>query len=1124
MLTRPVGLAIVFVCSLLAAPLQGEIFQGQGSMVGEVTQTSAILQSRLTASKALVEGDVPGIAGVARFEYSTGKNFKGARQTAWLKASAASDFIVKAKVSGLQPATQYFYRLVFGASEATAKKGAVGSFRTLQKKTGVEEVSFVVVTGMNYVSFYHGKLGAARDPDTGRRIRDSSTSYQGADKASGFPALESIRKLKPTFFVGTGDNIYYDSHDAMEATTLVDMRRKWHQQFRQPRFISLFQNVPTYWEKDDHDHRFDDCDREGNRPPLSDLGIATFREQVPVVDPADTQAKTYRTHRINRHLQIWLVEGRDYRSPNKMKDGPDKVLWGAEQIAWLKRTLLASDATFKLLISPTPMVGPDDARKTDNHTNINGFQHEGLEFFKWVVANKLHQQGFYTLCGDRHWQYHARHPLGVEEFSSGALVDSNSRLGRKPGDPQSTDPEGEIKQLYTQKYRSGGFLRVVVTAQGTARFEFYDENGQELYRAVKEPQADLGVLEKDASGLLEKYYLGRIRAQYDKRRADVAEALKTKKGVLKRQQMLRRDLQKILGDLPEKTPLRPRVTGKIDGDGYRIEKVVYESRPGHFVTANLYVPTTGKGPFPGVLIACGHSNLGKAYEMYHRAGLLMVKQGFLTLVYDCIGQGERSSYLTGTNRSSAQHKLDHVNAILVGRTVVGYQAWDSLRSADYLLSRPEVDRSKSLGMTGNSGGGGQTMYLMALDERIGPAAPSCHITTIEREFELGKCGDGCQWAPFTGMLGIDHGDFFTMRSPKPSIILSAEQDYKDIRYTRVTFKETQRVYELLGHPQRMDMFAYDDKHAFSKPRRQAAARWMSRWLLDDNKPVIEPEMKTFSPKRLSVTSTGQVLKEYSQAVSVSQLNLQRARDLAADRKAFWKSRSLPTAMKEIAGLVGVKSDLGKVQVETKGVLDRGSSLVEKLVLQRAGEMPVPALLFVPRKRAEKYAATLYVDARGKGTDATPGGAIEQLVARGQIVLSIDLRGFGETTDVKQKTSYYTNDFRSGMWSLHIGQTLLGQRVEDVLAALKILAAHPRVDAKAIDVVGIQRAGPVVLHAAALNPGFAGVTLRDSIRSWVDDIVAGPLQEDVIGHVVPHALKKYDLPDLAERLGDKLTVE
>ena len=223
---------------------------------------------------------------------------------------------------------------------------------------------------------------------------------------------------------------------------------------------------------------------------ISELGIATFREQVPVVDPTDPETKTYRTFRVNRDLQIWLVEGRDYRSPNRMPDGPDKTLWGAEQIAWLKSTLLESDATFKLLISATPMVGPDDGYKIDNHTNHKGFRHEGREFFKWVVKHDLHQQGFYTVCGDRHWQYHSKDPLGIEEFSCGALVDENSRLGRKPGDPKSTDPNAEVDQLYTQPEKSGGFLRITVgpgslPATGCARFTFVDEYGEVLYETKK---------------------------------------------------------------------------------------------------------------------------------------------------------------------------------------------------------------------------------------------------------------------------------------------------------------------------------------------------------------------------------------------------------------------------------------------------------------------------------------------------------------------------------------------------------------------------------------------------------------------------------------------------------------
>ena len=178
----------VLVVLFAAASGEAQIFLGQGSMVGEVGQASAILQSRLTSTSKLVEEDVPGVAGVARFEVSTSRDFKESQQTPWLKAEAAGDFIVKRKISGLKPATRYFYRVVYGSSMTDARPGPIGSFSTLQKQTGVEEVSFVVVTGMNYVSFYHGKLGKT-DPKTKKRSRDIATSYQGDDKAQGFPAL-----------------------------------------------------------------------------------------------------------------------------------------------------------------------------------------------------------------------------------------------------------------------------------------------------------------------------------------------------------------------------------------------------------------------------------------------------------------------------------------------------------------------------------------------------------------------------------------------------------------------------------------------------------------------------------------------------------------------------------------------------------------------------------------------------------------------------------------------------------------------------------------------------------------------------------------------------------------------
>ena len=480
-LSEPLITASVFIfmlsCGVSPSRSHGEeVYRAQGEMTGEVTSNSAIVQTRLTAVDRNVDGNVPGAVGVARFEYATDREFQSSQMTPWQSSRPETDYIIKAVVKGLRPSTRYYYRVHYGPSREETHIGPVCTFRTLQGAGGTDAVSVAVVTGMMY-GYFHGLDREEKGPRE--------------DRAAGYPALATMLGMDLDFFVGTGDNVYYDTRlrEAF-AKTLPQLRQKWHEQFVQSRFVELFRKVPTYWEKDDHDHRYNDCDCAGDRLPSSDLGIATFREQVPIVDPADPQAKTYRTYRVNRDLQIWLVEGRDYRSPNRMPDSPEKTLWGADQLAWLKRTLLASDATFKLLISPTPLVGPDDAYKIDNHTNHKGFRHEGREFFKWIVEHRLHEQGFYTVCGDRHWQYHSRDPLGVEEFSCGALVDENSRLGRKPGDPKSTDPQAEVKQFYTQSEASGGFLRITVgtgkvPGTGSARFTFLDDLGKVLYETEK---------------------------------------------------------------------------------------------------------------------------------------------------------------------------------------------------------------------------------------------------------------------------------------------------------------------------------------------------------------------------------------------------------------------------------------------------------------------------------------------------------------------------------------------------------------------------------------------------------------------------------------------------------------
>jgi alkaline phosphatase/alkaline phosphatase D len=462
---------------------------GMGIMVGEVTPTSALAQVRLTQTDQLVRGDVPGISGVVKFVLES----EGGKSNSHLVAAKADrDFIARAAFVDLTPATRYTVRTQIGPNSKQLCPGPTAKFRTNPGAASSAPVRFVVVTGMNYAKF-HGDDRIDREI----HLRDNNTElprhYSGPDKHLGYPALATILKLKPNFFVGTGDNVYYDTPKEPRAQTVLEMRRKWHEQFVQPRFRNLFAAVPTYWMIDDHDYRIDDGDNTGDHLPSPETGRRMMLEQLPVAPAAAVDAKTYRTHRVNRDLQIWFPENRMYRSPNDTPDGPEKTIWGAEQKAWLKRTLVASDATFKLLISPNPMIGPDDKRKTDNHTNIGGFRHERDEFFAWLKKTGIAEKNFYVVCGDRHWQYHSIHPTGLEEFSCGALVDANSRPGRKPGDPLGTDPAGLVKQVYSQETPSGGFLLIEVTPAGdggdttraTLTFKFHDERGKVLYEHRK---------------------------------------------------------------------------------------------------------------------------------------------------------------------------------------------------------------------------------------------------------------------------------------------------------------------------------------------------------------------------------------------------------------------------------------------------------------------------------------------------------------------------------------------------------------------------------------------------------------------------------------------------------------
>ena len=449
-----------------------EIHHAQGEMSGEVTANAVLLQSRLTAIPGPVldaTGDVPGKAGVACFEWSESPEFAGSKRTEWLEAKVDHDFIVRTKLNGLKPGTRYHYRLVFGENRDATQAGPACSFKTL---TETGDVSFCMGSCMNYHSFMSGKANGG-----------GPATATAEDKQLGYPVFAAMTALKPDFFIGTGDIVYYDHPSQTAAKTLPELRKKWHEEFRFPRMIEFFANTPGYWSKDDHDFRFNDADLGNARLPAPSTGIEIFREQMPIFAAGDRTTPTYRTHRVHKHLQLWFMEGRDFRSPNKMPDGPEKTIWGREQRDWLQKTLKESDADWKVIITPTPMVGPDRNSKTDNHANLNGFKHEADSFFGWLRDNDI--KNVLTFCGDRHWQYHSIHPLGVEEFSVGALNDENAIRGEKPGGPKTTDPEGKIKQPYIYDKPTGGFLHVRIGDGAQLVLTHHDDHGVVMNTVTK---------------------------------------------------------------------------------------------------------------------------------------------------------------------------------------------------------------------------------------------------------------------------------------------------------------------------------------------------------------------------------------------------------------------------------------------------------------------------------------------------------------------------------------------------------------------------------------------------------------------------------------------------------------
>lgn len=627
--------------------------------------------------------------------------------------------------------------------------------------------------------------------------------------------------------------------------------------------------------------------------------------------------------------------------------------------------------------------------------------------------------------------------------------------------------------------------------------------------------------DKIASGepgtMMNRYWQRLASEAFERWKADY-EARTTPDEIAAYQAELRTRFLDAIGGLPERSPLNAQVAGTVERDGYRVEKIIFEIQPKHFVTAILFLPAADRSPppWPGVLIPCGHAKAAKGHDAYQTMGALLALNGMAAMVFDPIDQGERGQYLGegGWPKvwGTKAHSMVGIGSTLLGRNMARFEIWDGMAAIDYLQSRPEIDPQR-IGCTGNSGGGTQTSYLMALDDRIAAAAPSCYLCGFPAL--LGTIGPQDAEQNIFGQVafGMGHADYIMMRAPQPVLMCTATRDFFDIDGAWRTYRAANRLYTRMGFAERVAILENDAEHNYNRLQRQGAARWMSRWLLNKDLPIEEPEIKLLSESEYQCTPAGQVM-ELPEARSVYDLNIEYEHQLAPQRAEQWKSGDRAALMAEVRKLAGIRplEELAEPKVEKLDPIERPDCRIERLVISPEEGIALAALLFIPAQ-PETGRAVIYLHQDGKAADAGPDGPIARLVSEGNHVLAVDLRGTGQTTPAG-------NEWKEVFTAYLLGRSYVGVRAEDIMACAKYAQSQIS-GGSPVRLVAVGHVGIPALHAAAASPDlFESVAIEGSLPSW-SSVIHGKLTDVPARDIIHGALRVYDLPDLAASLGEKL---
>jgi cephalosporin-C deacetylase-like acetyl esterase len=571
-------------------------------------------------------------------------------------------------------------------------------------------------------------------------------------------------------------------------------------------------------------------------------------------------------------------------------------------------------------------------------------------------------------------------------------------------------------------------------------------------------------------------------------RARTIARIQTRTGAERRQQQVRAKILSMIGGLPETgAPLNAKTAGTLAREGFTIEKIVFESLPAFYVTANLYVPAAGTGPFPAVVMTPGHSPTGKAGEYLLAANF--ARNGIVALAYDPMSEGERLQYFDASTGKSAvgsptgEHSQASIADDLTGEHISRYFVWDAMRSIDYLSARKDIDAQR-IGAFGCSGGGTVTAYLAALDPRVKAAATACYITAFQ---DLLAAPTGVQEAEQTipGFIaaGFDFADWVELAAPRPYAIVSTTNDMFPYAGAQRSYEEAKRIYGLYGAADSLHWITGPGGHGALGPIHPDILAFFTRALKNSSDPPTYTHMTPDKPADLYCTPTGQVSTSLGGETIASIIRKVRPMKLAMDFRAP----------------AGIEAKPGAPPPAVTGAdaitlhSEEGVDLPGRLTLAKTGG------------RRPAYLAL--------GDELPPGVAESD-----PVILTLSPRPSPAGTEAA-KSPLQGNFYLLSLRAELVGKTILGMRVDDIIRAVDWLAARPDVDPSSITVYGKGAFGVALLHAAALDRRIAHLMLEDtppSFRTIVDD----PLHRNAPEIVVPGVLRYYDIPDLIKAIAPR----